>query len=228
MRRRANGRSWTLFFPDENNKRRRRGTFTSEALLRFLAEANFQIWEVDWHALGWRPNAGGEFRAPHPLENWECRLSLCEGGGFTLSNRRLYPPGNSTVTVTRGLRDAVDIYEALDRLGAAFGYPLTEGDVALIAVDIAALDINLARAFIDAPPLVARRRARRDRAAAAALARKAKERWQRLEPFEAEIEARLATVSNEPVRVLGVPRRAIVRQQLEAHVLAHGKLPDET
>ncbi len=155
--------------------------------------------------------------------SWTFFLNKTIDGRFTVSAKQtVNEDGAARIRARRGLRDGIDVYEALFAIVDEAGYHLNH-DLEAISRKIGEVDQSLVTDFLNGEELSEQREMK-------LREREATRRESILRPYRQAIDEYAMQISDTPLRYPGggnfPSRRVWIRAFIEQHVLDHGELPD--
>lgn len=156
--------------------------------------------------------------------SWEYYLTSPKRGRLTLTGRQIVSDDEPRrIDPRRGLRDGVDVYEALSAMIEEAGYSLAADDLPAIAREIVVLDADVAEQFSNGPELAEERGEVKKK-------QFADEREAILHPYREIIDNYVLKFSDDPLRYPGGmttygTRRGWAKLFIEDYVVANGRLP---
>jgi hypothetical protein len=153
---------------------------------------------------------------------WSFSVERLPSGTFTLSAKQLVTEGRALALKPRkGLRDGVDLYEAMESMLSEAGYSLEESDLPAIMVNVAKVDTSVAEQFSQCPELRDEREVQKQQKLEA-------ERQAALAPYRKAIDQYVLRFSDHPLRNAVGSQRFWMRRFIEDFALANGQLPSLT
>ena len=141
-------------------------------------------------------------------------------GKFTLSCKQIVNEGTAyKIPAAKGLKDAVEIYDALKVMMSEAGYLLEDYSLDEIANKITIVDQDIGKEFSDAP----QRSLERSNLMQIEIEKK---RTLLIAPYKSTILKYVEQFADEPLRNYGGSRRSWTLHFIEEFILENGKLPN--
>jgi hypothetical protein len=151
---------------------------------------------------------------------WIFTLNKTKNGKFTLSCKQIVNEGNAyKIPAAKGLKDSVEIYDALNIMMSEAGYSLDDHSLDEIANKILIIDQKIAKEFTNAPEHSIER-------LNLIQIETEKNRTLLLAPYKSAILKYVEQFDDEKLRNYGGSRRSWTLYFIEEFILANGKLPN--